>query len=364
MQPRHPVFLATLLTAAACGGAHEATPGGAIITDSLLTLGASTDSGALTAWPSAVRAIHSGFVVSSSPVPPRGADELLPHLYDRRGHFTRMLGRRGDGPGEFQIPTVWDTLPGDSLLVTDLRRPSATILSADGAFGRSFPLLGGARQVVVTADGDLVVNAPYNGLGSTWAPLVRTDRQGTVKVTFGGDSAGCGRYCGELGGRALVADADGGVWAAWQLKAYVLEHYDHRGRLIRRFRPSATWFAQIDSFPPPAGDQHPPSMIQGLQQDAAGHLWIIASTADPHWERGLGPAKPGEGGRAYRPVTDIAAYLDGVIEVRDTVTGALLATRRFPLSGLLPVGPTLIAQIRTNEDGAYLVDLLRMSLRQ
>lgn len=357
-----PRLLLAILTTVACARSRDATPGAAIIIDSLTTLGANGGAGELPAWPSAVRAVGTGFVVSSFPA--RGAADVLPRLYDAHGRFIRQLGRRGDGPGEFQVPTVWDTLPGDSLVVTDLWGQRTTILAADGTFGRSVPVLNGARQVVVTADGDLVVNAPYNGTGAAWAPLIRADPRGTVEASFGGDSAGCGRYCNELGTRVITADATGGVWAAWQLKTYVLEHYDRRGRLITRWHPPAGWFVPMDSFPPRPGDQHPPSMIQGLQQDAAGHLWIIGSTADAHWERGLGTARPGEGGRAYRPVDNVAAYLDGIVEVRDTSTGALVALRRFPSAGLLTVSPTLIAQVRTNEDGAYLVDIFRISLRR
>lgn len=355
-----PIFVLPIL---GCLSACDRTtpPTTTITVETVVTLGGETDPSDRAALPAAVRALESGgYVVSVEPS--SSGREGLPRVYGADGRFQLSVGRLGEGPGEYRTPIVWSTLPGDSLVVTDEMRSAATIVDAQGNLVRRLAVPAGIRQLIVSSDHVLIGNAPYNHQGNESAPLMRLDSAGNLVASFGGDSAGCGRLCGVLGTRRLVADADGGVWAAHQAKAYVLEHYDRAGRRTKQFRLSPEWFAPMDSFPPRRGDQTPMSMVHGLSLDADGRLWIMGSTADSAWEEGLGDPRPGERG-SYRPVIDLARYRDGVLEVRDTATGALLASRRFPDSPvLLPAGPGLIAQATTDEDGWFSIAIRRVSI--
>lgn len=359
---RGPILeLMILACLSACDRTAPPAPGTTITLETVVKLGGETDPYERAAIPVAVRALESGgYVVSAEPG--MSAAEGMPRVYGPDGRFRFSVGRIGDGPGEYRAPIVWATLPGDMLLVLDETRSSAAIVDPLGTFVRRFSVPIATREVVVSSDGELIGNAPYNRQGGESAPLVRLDADGTLLSSFGGDSVDCGRLCGVLGTRRLVADAHGGIWAAHPAKAYVLEHYDSAGRRTRQFRPSAEWFESLDSFPPPPGDRTPLSMVHGLSLDREGHLWIVGSTADPEWEKGLGDPRPGEGG-SYRRVVDLARYRDGVIEVRDTATGALIASRRFPDTPvLLPVGPGLIAQATTDDDGWFSIAIRRVSV--
>ena len=356
-----PRLLATLLLAG-CSGAPDDSRAATIRIERVMTLQGAGDSARFAAYPYAVRRLASGALVVS-PEPYNGRGDVLPRRFDAAGRFQSTIGRIGDGPGEFREPVAWGELGGDSLLVADVTLRRASVFGTDGSVARTFPLPVGARTVLVGSDRSLVANVPSGTSGGTWAPLTRIDREGKVAASFGGDSTGCGRLCGLVGVRLLAADADGAVWAARQLEDFVLERYDREGRRTRSLHIAADWFPSLDSFPPAPGDRFPFSIINSIALDSAGRLWIAGSTADPDWESSLGPARPGEGGTTYRPVADVNRYRDGILDIRDTTTGALIAQHRFTDSPiLLLVEPGLLAQVRTDDDGWHVIDILRVSV--
>ena len=65
-----------------------------------------------------------------------GTHEL--RFYDAAGRFRHAAGGQGDGPGEMRSPSRVFRLPGDSLMVVELRRLSW--FGPDGVFLRSMPL--------------------------------------------------------------------------------------------------------------------------------------------------------------------------------------------------------------------------------
>ncbi|MEX2285124.1 MAG: hypothetical protein WEE89_21740 [Gemmatimonadota bacterium] len=46
----------------------------------------------------------------------------FPMIYDAGGKFVQQFGKRGEGPGEFRFVSLKAVLPGDSMLVSDIRR--------------------------------------------------------------------------------------------------------------------------------------------------------------------------------------------------------------------------------------------------
>lgn len=85
--------------------------------------------------------------------------------FNADGTFSRVVGGRGDGPGEFRIPggLSWR---GDSLAVTDFQR-GINLFSADGVFGNlvSFSISDGVspfgvRPIFPLADGSVAALGP------------------------------------------------------------------------------------------------------------------------------------------------------------------------------------------------------------
>ncbi|HEX8690855.1 MAG TPA: 6-bladed beta-propeller [Longimicrobium sp.] len=68
----------------------------------------------------------------------RGNQRVL--VFDRSGRFVRQLGRKGDGPGEFQIPVGLAVLGNGRVAVLDLLHGNITVLTPEGEVVGTTPL--------------------------------------------------------------------------------------------------------------------------------------------------------------------------------------------------------------------------------
>lgn len=124
-----------------------------------------------------------------------GTSEI--RFYDSAGVFLGATGRRGQGPGEYQVlQRIW-TAPGDSLVAFDGGAFRVTVLDVAGAFGRSAVLApAGDRGLPSpfgsTRSGDLLVTS---GSGGFRAGEVGRLEGGTIRVTrYGPD----GRFLNDI----------------------------------------------------------------------------------------------------------------------------------------------------------------------
>ncbi len=86
-------------------------------------------------------------------------------IYDAQGQFVRSLGRKGEGPGEFQAPALAGFLPPDTLVVVDNRLRRITLFTLDGEMPRSEGMeedVGGSVSPWgIFADGSTVVGGGF-----------------------------------------------------------------------------------------------------------------------------------------------------------------------------------------------------------
>ncbi|MCJ7629441.1 MAG: hypothetical protein MUO50_13765 [Longimicrobiales bacterium] len=68
-------------------------------------------------------------------------------LFDASGRHLRSVGRKGEGPGEYQRIETLSLMPGDSIAVADYWLRRITILSPEGEVGRVISLHGVADRV-------------------------------------------------------------------------------------------------------------------------------------------------------------------------------------------------------------------------
>lgn len=102
-----------------------------------------------------------------------GSQEV--RFYDGQGRFIRSVGRKGDGPGEFQFPSgVWCV--GDSLEVWDGALRRLSVFGHDGRFVRVAPLerKGLNTQIVgIFADGSFVTQDMWMSIkGEAMSPVL------------------------------------------------------------------------------------------------------------------------------------------------------------------------------------------------
>lgn len=149
-------------------------------------LGGVDEVGGQTLW--GVRGGHllqaGGFVILNG-----NSQELL--FFDADGGLVKRLGRRGQGPGEFMLPTRMDRLPGDTLVVWDEGQRRVTLIGPDGSvvsvFSPSNSLLGPE-----------FVTAAWDGL------LLFIDRRQLL-------SGAAGESTGTIVGKELLLTREGAV---------------------------------------------------------------------------------------------------------------------------------------------------------
>lgn len=191
-------------------------------------------------------------------------------LYDSTGRHLVTSGRRGSGPGEYQIIAAVYPGAGDSLLVMDIVQRRLSVLAPEGAWVRSFSLAGQSGGMMPMS-GSASFAVPMGWLTDGTVPgsaqVFRMDdpRDGPYRDTltvilFGPDGAArdtVGRFPGmeleqiaitmgtqsgrapsavPLGRNTLMAAAGGRMVIAPNQGHWEVEERDARGRLIRLIR--------------------------------------------------------------------------------------------------------------------------------
>lgn len=121
------------------------------------------------------------------------SDEATIRVFDSTGRFLRNIGRRGNGPGEFQDVSRlgWS---GDTLWVSDYQQSRISMFSQSGELLNSMtiggPILPGvsARPTSPAAllkDGNVLGLPSAGSLDPTSTPFVRMGRDGRLVETFG-----------------------------------------------------------------------------------------------------------------------------------------------------------------------------------
>ena len=177
-------FAAVIL--ASCGrddAAREtAVPRWSLDVRPAVTIGAGDGEGALYNVTSATRLPDGRFAVTDA-----GTHQVK--LFGSRGEHVASVGRRGGGPGEFQVP-MWVGPHADSILVWDAALERLTVLDASGRLARStqFPAVGGSFPSVVGsfADGTLLLASGADQVAAARERGAWRGRTALVRVTPAG----------------------------------------------------------------------------------------------------------------------------------------------------------------------------------
>lgn len=68
-------------------------------------------------------------------------------VFDALGRWVQTIGRKGQGPGEFDVPAYFDLMPDGRIAVMDSRNQRVTFFDPDGQFGGSFRVKGFHSQM-------------------------------------------------------------------------------------------------------------------------------------------------------------------------------------------------------------------------
>lgn len=284
-------------------------------------------------------------------------------VFSPEGSFIESVGRRGQGPGEFQF-VRWLRTSRDHLHVIDPQLGRRTVLSADFRVLRTVALtlpLEPLADVLMLNDSTMLLNAHVRSRRATGHLLHTMIGGGTLFSSFGEDPDGVwpGRPP-EVYLRSLARATPGPeVWAAHRTR-YRIERWRWDGTLLDEFVRDVRWFPEHEGREGAWDPRRPPlPQILDVREDEARRLWVLIRVPSDAWEDSLvrDPDRP-----LYR-IADVNRAFDTIIEVIDPSSSRLLASSRVDPALFTFVGEDLIASGHNTRDGTRRLHLWRPSLR-
>ncbi len=279
-------------------------------------------------------------------------------VYDAGGRFSKLIGRRGEGPGEYQFIMRVLTLPGDSMLVIDVGNGRITLLSPDHQPVRTIRMPGYITDVVPLRDGTMIAHgrvATAEGIGF---PLHLLSRDGSVIRSFGSVRPEARRDRPQAGIRKIAAANAGEVWSR-HMDRYEIDLYSVDGVLLRSIRRDVEWYRPYD-YRPGTPRTPPMPVAVGIWQDGPGRLWTMSRIPSDSWR--VDRRYPGQPERPIPPFDKYAHEFETVLEVFDAATGNLLASERVPQFMMGSVGGGMVYSLRATNDGDLRVDVWEVAV--
>jgi hypothetical protein len=239
-------------------------------------------------------------------------------VFGRQGEFLALLGRRGQGPGEFER-----TLPplvgrGDSIIVFDQRLRRVTVFAPDFSYVRNAPVR--HWPAIGLSSGGYIVAQQIPSPEHIGYPLHHVHDDGRILRSFGADTP----YFipGESEGtRHVAASRMGGVWSAAPDRSSVERWSVQTGERLQIVEPGNPVSDQASTV---AGAIARP-IIVGMWEDVDGFIWLLTRVMKPE----AASAFDGSVEIAF-DLLDYSASFDWILQAVDPDRGEIIASRRFP----------------------------------
>lgn len=256
-------------------------------------------------------------------------------VHDADGRFVRSVGRFGQGPGEFAGPDFVLPLPGDSMLVLDMRVRRATVLTPDGQFARQLRMPHQLLFPVVRSwPTNVVVSARIGTPSAAGHPLHAVSFTGTevvVRSSFGPADA---RLTPREAANAyhLVAGERNGRFVSTSPVRYLLHRWRGPAAPVSDLARRSAWFGDPSSGRIGTPDVPPSPKISALHVDAEGRIWVFVRVAAPGWRAAWSrfPAGAQEADRTnldasllFRTIVEVIDPSQRRVLVRDTLSGTV-----------------------------------------
>ena len=254
-------------------------------------------------------------------------DQLNPteiKFFSSDGEWIRTIGRKGSGPGEYQIASFVRVLPEDSLGVHDFLQNRFTVYSPELEVCRTITTEIRAKRFELLGDGRIVFASNVSTRESIGLPLHLINASGKLERSFGADlpirnvSASFSHF------RSISPTGRSTVWSA-PLTRYVLEEWTLDGDRMRYLERNVPWFEPYDRYSVFNQDHPPTPGIIDIHEDERGLLWVAILLPDPEWEEAFEEGTDLYGRPAMR-VHDHNKHRDTRIEVIDPERGLVLGS--------------------------------------
>lgn len=359
-----PLFLHVLPSEAVGQSSIDVEPScaGCVISQSLQTrLGASSDPDALVyGTPIHLVELNDGALVlfTSAGGPPT--------VYDSGGAFLRKIGRKGQGPLEFLLPSLALEVPGDSLLVLDPGQDRALVVAGNSG-SRTISRLPSVLQMDVLRWPLAISVAHIRTPEAVARPFHVLDFSGSAVVktaSFGSDDTEQ-RAWSPPEKWSVDAQDDSLFWAVGG-SDYSLELWNvKRGRMVQLHRPLSEYDPE-NRFGVGNPRTPPPAKVVSALVDDEGLIWVLLHVPRGDWQRAWQdvPISPrGEISLSRVPQMPLDLYQTRV-DVIDPEAGALvhsLLIPRFAIPFSHRRSPAM-AIYRLDEQGNPLVEIWSLEL--
>jgi hypothetical protein len=181
--------------------------------------------------------------------------------YDQAGEYVRTIGRQGQGPGEFQGPSIARFDKEGNIYVTDLANRRISFFSQQGEFLRQLLVPGFYEDLYITASGAYVANLSspiksdagqafrvIDGLFNDMLELMIAfdDRENIYELPTGQNSAAFARYIAGMVSRIAfkpvprhVLATDGTIYFGYP-EEYAIDVYSPEGHKVKTIKREYT----------------------------------------------------------------------------------------------------------------------------
>ena len=282
-------------------------------------------------------------------------------IFDREGAFLRAVGRRGDGPMEFDRAAPMHADASGRVHVFDTGNLRISLI--DEAFTlveeKALPTWISAKAPL--DDGDrYVVHASIEEPGRVGMPLHTIDETGILNSFGAGDEPDSDSRESliplEL---TLATDVDGSVFTARRFE-YVIEVWSQEGSRLGGLRGEPLLNSPDFLVETPSPDNPPPNVVGQIRTDSDGLLWVSLLARRPDWLETLIPDPSGDG--FVEPAReDITGVYQGRLDVIDLATCTLVASQLHDQILVLLDDRTVLG-FGFTELGSNTLDVLRVWL--
>jgi len=290
------------------------------------------------------------------------AMKAVPVVFGPDGKVIKVLGRSGQGPGEFAGPGLVSPWRGDSILIADAAQGRISVFDRAWRFGRTLPFQ--SESWVAVSNGNLIAGEAYErGTGDFFKVF---DASGKRLGSFGRVTA-ADSVAGAMSGATFIATDGRVLWSVPFLGTYRISEWDATAkRRLRIFVRKGADFPEKQAIAELSPSTPPSPGIRGVYRDGP-ILWVFYAVADRRWAQGLKQLEvESHTGKmkVWRAEQRDLVY-DTIVEAIETATGTLLASQKFDEAFLAFVSTgTLALHKAETPEGEPLSRLVRFELKR
>lgn len=277
-------------------------------------------------------------------------------VLDEEGELVDVIGRTGQGPGEF-FNLGYAKVDDDHAYLLDQRQRRVTVLELDGfAVARAFQLPESPFDLLPLPTGRIVLAMDVQTPEHAGHPYHLLDRDGSFLRSFGGDGGVYRRDRSHLLRRRLALGSTAGRFWGAERTRYRLSLMDESGSLLSTLERRVSWFQPHERGLIADPAEPPRPRISHVHTDSRGRLWVLIQVAAERWVDGLVERTLPTGRRLWT-VGDEDRLLDSVIEVIDPAQAVVVARGRFDPSFRQFAGDGVVVSYKEDAEGIPLIQV-------